>query len=288
MHVEICTNYKFEDPENTSIKTNISCQEPAPMEDTIAHSHSEHETSLWPMIVGFSVLLSALALLAYFPWQMPTLGIILGGMMLASLAIGITGWAREFFTEGTEEGLGTLATSAFIVSEVMVFGTVFAAFWLARIENFDSWEAFIPGGLDATFALWLTFILWASSLTILVSEKAFSNGNKKGALIWLSATFFLGLLFVVLHMLEWGHLIENGFTPDANIFATTFYGLTGVHTSHVLVGLGIHMVLFYVVASGIMTRERITLYKGAALYWHFVDIMWLLVAANAYLIGGTF
>lgn len=250
--------------------------------------HSEHETSIWPMVVGLSVLLSALALLSYFPWQMPTVGIILGGLVLAALAIGITGWAREFFTEGTEEGLGTIAVSAFIVSETIIFGTVFVAFWLGRIENFDTWESFIPGGLDASFAIWLTLILWASSFTILLSERAFSNGNRTGALIWLGATFGLGLLFVLLHMNEWMHLINSGFTVDANIFATTFYGLTGVHTSHVIVGLAIHMVLFYVVATGLMTRERTTFYKGAALYWHFVDLMWLLVAANAYLIGGSF
>jgi cytochrome c oxidase subunit 3 len=97
----------------------------------------------------------------------------------------------------------------------------------------------------------------------------------------------LGLLFVVLHMNEWRHLIGEGFTVDANVYATAFYSLTGVHTSHVIVGLGINLVLFWVVASGLMTTDRTTLYKGAGLYWHFVDIMWLLVAANAYLIGGA-
>lgn len=250
--------------------------------------HSEHETSLWPLFVGISVLLTALALLAYFPWQMQTLGLILGGLMLAALAIGIAGWAREFFTHGVEEGLGPIAVAAFIVSEVMIFGTVFAAFWVARFENFAGWEAFIPGGLDASFAIWLTLILWASSLTIIFSEKAFAKGNRQGALIWLIATFGLGLLFVVLHMMEWGHLMEEGFTPGLNIFSTSFYGLTGVHTSHVIVGLAIHLVLFYLLVSGTMASNRTTLYKGAALYWHFVDIMWLLVASNAYLIGGTF
>ena len=250
--------------------------------------HSEHETSVWPLVIGISVLLTALAILAYFPWQMPTLGIILAGLMLAALAIGVTGWAKEFFTHGVEEGLGPIAVAAFIVSEVMIFGTVFAVFWVAKFENFSSWESFIPGGLDATFAIYLTLILWASSITIIFSEKAFANGNRNGALIWLIATFALGTLFVVLHMMEWGHLIHEGFTPDVNIFATAFYGLTGVHTSHVIVGLGIHLVLLYVVFSGLMTKERMTLYKGAALYWHFVDIMWLGVASNAYLIGGSF
>lgn len=249
--------------------------------------HSEHETSLWPLLVGLSVLLTALAILAGFHWQMPTLGVILGGATLAILAVGVAGWAREFFTEGTEEGLGVIAVAAFIVSEVIIFGTVFAAFWRGRIMNHEVWASYIPEGLSLGFAIWLTLILWASSLTIIASERAFSKGSRRAATGWLTVTFVLGVLFVVLHMNEWRHLIEEGFTVGANVYASTFYGLTGVHTSHVIVGLFIFMVLFYVVAGGLMTKERVTLYRGAALYWHFVDIMWLLVAGNAYLIGGT-
>ncbi len=249
--------------------------------------HSAHETSPWPMVVGAGVLLSALALLAYFPWDMPVVGIVLGGAMLAMLAVGLAGWAREFFRHGHEEGLGPIAVAAFIVSEVMIFGTVFAAFWLGRITNFDQWDSFIPEGLNIGFAIWLTLILWASSITIILAERAFERGNRSASLTWLGATFVLGALFVVLHMNEWVHLADEGFTVGANIFASTFYGLTGVHTSHVIVGLGIHLLLFGVVASGLMTTKRITLFRGASLYWHFVDIMWLLVAANAYLIGGA-
>jgi len=240
------------------------------------------------MVVGLGVLLSALSLLTAFAWQMPMFGIVLGGVTLAVLAIGLAGWAREFFLEGTEEGLGPVAVSAFIVSEVMIFGTVFAAFWLARISNFDIWDSFVPEGLDPLFAVWLTLILWGSSLTILISERAFERGDRTAALVWLGATFGLGTLFVVLHMNEWANLVHEGFTPGSNIFASTFYGLTGVHTSHVIVGLAIHLLLFGMVASNLMGRDRTTLFKGAALYWHFVDIMWLLVAANAYLIGGLF
>ena len=121
----------------------------------------------------------------------------------------------------------------------------------------------------------------------MLSQRAFERDNKSSAQFWLIATFALGLLFVVLHMMEWSHLAEGGFRLGSNIFATTFYSLTGVHTSHVIVGLASHMVLFGVLASGLMKSNRVTFYKGAALYWHFVDIMWLMVAANVYFIGGT-
>lgn len=254
---------------------------------TQAAAHSHHESSPWPMVVGLGILLTAMALITGFAWEMPVLGIVLGGVVLAALAVGLAGWAREFFREGQEEGLGPVAVGWFIVSEVIIFGTVFAGFWMGRMTNTEQWASFIPEGLDAMFALWLTLILWASSGTIVVAERAFERGNRNTALVWLAATFLLGTLFVVLHMNEWGHLADEGFTVGTNIFATTFYGLTGVHTSHVIVGLASHLVLFGVVATGLMKKERHTLFKGASLYWHFVDIMWLLVAANAYLIGGT-
>jgi cytochrome c oxidase subunit 3 len=252
-----------------------------------ATHHSPHETSLWPLLTGSGVLLSVLALLTYFEWQMPVLAIVMGGGVLALLAIGLAGWAREFFTSGTEEGLGPVAVAAFIVSEVIIFGTVFAVFWLGRIDNADQWASFIPADLDRTFAIWLTVILWASSATIVLSQRAFESADRGAAKLWLAATFVLGSLFVVLHVNEWNHLAGAGFQLGTNIYATTFYMMTGVHTAHLVVGLFNQMLLFGVLAGGLMPSNRATLFRGTSLYWHFVDIMWLMVAANAYFIGGT-
>jgi cytochrome c oxidase subunit 3 len=164
---------------------------------------------------------------------------------------------------------------------------MFAAFWLARIDHAAEWASWIPAGLNLKLALVLTLILWASSVTILFAERAMEHDNRGSSLLWLVATFVLGSLFVYLHMAEWSHLAADGFSVGANAYATTFYGLTGVHTSHVIVGLLIQLLLFGVVASGLMKANRVTLFRGASLYWHFVDIMWIMVASNVYLIGGT-
>lgn len=253
-----------------------------------SHDHAaHHETSRWPLVTGAGVLLTALTLLAAAQWKFSLTTIVLGGITIALLAVGVAGWAHEFFTAGKDEGLGPVAVVAFIVSEVIIFGTMFAAFWAARIGQADRWASLVPEGLDLWLALWLTVILWASSATIIVAERAFERGERARALGWLAATFVLGGLFVVLHMNEWAHLAAAGFRVGANSYASTFYGLTGVHTSHVIVGLLIQMVLFWVIARGLMTKDRATLFRGASLYWHFVDIMWLMVAGNAYLIGGV-
>jgi cytochrome c oxidase subunit 3 len=256
------------------------------MSHAAAH-HGHHETSRWPAVVGTGVLLTALTLLALSHWQAPLLALVLGGITIALLAVGLAGWSREFFSSGTEQGLGPIAVAAFIVSEVIIFGTMFAAFWLARVDQAERWASYIPANLDLWLALWLTFILWASSFTIWLAERAHERGSRGASLLWLVITFALGLLFVVLHMQEWAHLAQGGFRIGANSYATTFYGLTGVHTSHVIVGLAIMLVLFFVLARGLMKPERNTLFRGASLYWHFVDIMWIMVAANAYVIGGV-
>ena len=72
----------------------------------------------------------------------------------------------------------------------------------------------------------LTLILWASSITILISERAFARGDRSAAMIWLIATLGLGTLFVGLHMNEWMHLVDEGFVVGTNIYANTFFGLT--------------------------------------------------------------
>ena len=257
------------------------------MAEASAHQ-SHHETSVWPLVVGTGVLLAALALLTAFPWGRPILGLVLGGITLAIFAIGLSGWAREFFLTGEEEGLGPVAVAAFIISEVIIFGVVFTAFWLARVEYFPDWHTFVPEGLSIGFAGWLTLILWSSSLTILMAERAFSRGERSTAMTWLAATFGLGTLFVVLHINEWVALVDEGFVVGSNAYANGFYGLTGVHTSHVIVGLIAHLILLGMLAANLIPAERNTLFKGVSLYWHFVDIMWLLVAANAYVIGGLF
>lgn len=256
------------------------------MAQAAAVHHGEHETSFWPLPTGLAVLFIPIALTAYFAWHMPLLGLVLGGVAAALLAVGIGGWAREFFTKGAEEGLGPIAVGAFIASEVVIFGTMFAAFWMGRIVYAGQLSAWIPSNLNLTLALWLTIILWASSATIVLAERAMGRNDRNASLGWIGATFVLGLLFVILHMNEWAHLAAGGFKLGANIYSTTFYALTGVHTSHVVVGLLIQIVLFVVIAARLMTPERVTFFRASSLYWHFVDIMWLMVASNAYLVGG--
>jgi len=248
--------------------------------------HAHHETSIWPFPIGIGILLVPIAFTMFFhyQWQMP--GILAGGAGLVLLLIGAAGWANEHFQVDRDEGYGWLGILSFILSELVIFGTIFAYFWTARVTHAAEWANWVPEGISLGTAGFLTLILWASSFTIFKAEVALEEEGDNGkALTWTFLTFVLGAVFVVLHMREWMHLWNEGFTLSAHAYGTGFYALTGLHTSHVLVGLITQIYAMWLLATGKMNKDKPTLMRATSAYWHFVDVMWMLVAGTAYLVG---
>ncbi len=257
------------------------------MAHEVAHHHGEHEVSIWPLPVGISILLVPISITAYFAWKNPLLALILGGIAAVLAIIGMAGWANEFFSHYEDVGYGNIGIYLFILSEIIIFGTIFAAFWTARAIHSEQWVSqWIPAAMNLKMPIILTLILWASSFTIWKAEEAIHHDNRGKAVIFLLATMFLGLLFTVLHVLEWKHLWHEGFTISANMYGTGFYALTGIHTSHVIVGLIMQAYVLVFTLAGKITSQKMTIFKTTSAYWHFVDVMWLLVASTAYLVGG--
>ncbi len=250
---------------------------------------AHHEWSVWPFPTGIGTLLVPIAITLVFHYQKHLIGLILGGVALVLILIGIAGWANEHFAKESDVGFGWLGTFTFLVSEIVIFGTLFAAFWMARTAHADKWSDWVPEGVSLGMAGILTLILWASSFTIFKAETALEEEGDNGkALMWTFLTFVLGALFVILHVREWAHLwTEEGFTLSSNMYGTGFYSLTGLHTSHVIVGLLAQLYVMWLLATGKMTKEKPTVMKGVSVYWHFVDVMWMLVAGTAYLVGST-
>lgn len=127
--------------------------------------------------------------------------------------------------------------------------------------------------------------LFSSSLTILLAEKALARGNtKRFGLFWL-LTIILGVIFLAGTAREWYHLIyEKGLTISSSLFGTTFYSLVGLHAFHVIVGitgLAIIMVFSWL---GMLKQEHTERVGVFAMYWHFVDAIWLVVLSVVYFI----
>jgi len=129
--------------------------------------------------------------------------------------------------------------------------------------------------------------LFASSATVVFAVRALSRGSLKGFQVWMLLTILLGLEFLIGTGLEWKKLIEvQGLTIDSNVFGTTFYTLVGFHAFHVIVGLVLLTGTFMLALCGCIKPERDTeRVEIATWYWHFVDVVWIVVFTLVYFVG---
>jgi len=128
--------------------------------------------------------------------------------------------------------------------------------------------------------------LFSSSLTIVLAEKALHIGKiKRFALCWF-LTIALGVIFLAGTAREWYHLIyHDGLTISTNLFGTTFYSLVGLHASHVIIGLvGLTTVMLLTLFGGVK-QEHSARINVFAMYWHFVDGVWVVVLSVVYFIA---
>jgi len=128
--------------------------------------------------------------------------------------------------------------------------------------------------------------LLSSSATISFALKALRNADTKRFSFWWLATIALGAYFLLGTGREWHHLIyDRGLTIQTNLFGTTFYSLVGLHASHVVVGLLALSIVMAFATAGWVKTEHAGRAHVLALYWHFVDVVWIVVFTVVYIIG---
>jgi cytochrome c oxidase subunit I+III len=137
--------------------------------------------------------------------------------------------------------------------------------------------------LDARKTLMFTGCLLASSFTIWRSEAAFKNRRHNPMVLWLIATIALGAIFVVGQGREYWGLFQHGITVNTNLFATTFFTLTGFHGLHVCIGLAALAIVLLLMLLGDFKNFRSPSLRTIGLYWHFVDGVWVVVFSIIYL-----
>jgi cytochrome c oxidase subunit 3/cytochrome o ubiquinol oxidase subunit 3 len=134
--------------------------------------------------------------------------------------------------------------------------------------------------------IFISIALFSSSFTIVRAEKAIERGNVRFFAAWLLATIVLGAIFVAGTAREWYQLIyEHGLTISSSLFGTTFYSLVGLHLSHVLVGLTMLILVLIFALLGWVKQEHAERIAVLALYWHFVDAVWVVVLSVVYFIA---
>jgi cytochrome c oxidase subunit III len=168
----------------------------------------------------------------------------------------------------------------FIISEVMLFGAFFTAYFFLRVVANDEWPA-AGTELPVLIAGVNTAILLSSSLTMHWALVGAKNENRFAMKAGLFTTFMLGLTFLTIQINEYFHI---GFAVNESAQSSIFYGLTGLHGAHVFVGLTLLMFATVRAFRGHFTAAEHRGVEVPGIYWHFVDVMWIVVYSAVYIL----
>jgi cytochrome c oxidase subunit III len=171
----------------------------------------------------------------------------------------------------------------FIASEIMLFGSFFTVYFFDRVVNHGVDGQWPPDGYHrpAFVALVNTLILVTSSFSMHWADQSVKSGNRAGLQAGLVLTLCLGTTFLFTQFIEYHRL---GFNTGDTSFAATFFGLTGLHGAHVFVGLMILLFMTIRAFRGHFSPEHHHGIELGGIYWHFVDVMWIVVYVTVYLL----
>ena len=169
----------------------------------------------------------------------------------------------------------------FIASEAMLFGSFFAAYFVARVSaGPETWPP-EPYHVPVFLAGVNTIILVTSSFTVHWATHSVRTNHRPGLIAGLGLTMLLGLTCLLIQIIEYTRV---GFSPRDLAFGSTFYGLTGLHGLHVFIGLLLLTMAFARSLRGHYSPQAYLGVEVPAIYWHFVDVMWIVVYVTVYVI----
>jgi cytochrome c oxidase subunit 3 len=173
-----------------------------------------------------------------------------------------------------------LGVLLFIISEAMLFGSFFTAYFFVRVVQNEPWPP-EPFEFPVLVASMNTAILVSSSFTVHYALHSIKKGNRLGMQVGLVTTFLLGSMFLLTQINEY---VKAGFAISDGAFASVFYGLTGLHGLHVFVGLTLLLIMIVRAYRGHFNPDAHMGVECAGIYWHFVDVMWIIVWSTVYLL----
>ena len=174
----------------------------------------------------------------------------------------------------------TLGVLLFIASEVMLFGSFFTAYFFVRVVNGEPWPL-PPYKLPVFVAGVNTLILVTSSFTVHWALQSIKRGHRAGLQAGLVLTMALGTTFLLTQILEYHRV---GFSPRSGSFGTIFFSLTGLHGAHVFVGLCLLAMATIRAFRGHFSPQAHRGVELPGIYWHFVDVMWIVVYTTIYIL----
>jgi cytochrome aa3-600 menaquinol oxidase subunit 3 len=273
--------------------------------------HPPHIHTPWPAIVGLATMPLALGLLniiAAMPtsilsgtvspspslgWGLVGLFVVLGlawfkfDMVDRALAIRVMNGAHHLEIPKPPSAWGDLRVTMvwMIFSEAVLFMTLISSAYYARLVLYHNWNAALSHvpHLLTPLVITMSIALWGSSFTAAAARRAFVSGNIRTFYLWALATVGLGAFFAAAQFLaEYPELMHEGFTPTSSLVAMYFYSIVTLHGFHVLIGLAFWGFVLLLVKLGYWTPKRPDGVEAAEYYWHFVDVIWVLVFVTFY------
>ena len=179
----------------------------------------------------------------------------------------------------------SVGTIAFLAQELMFFAGLFAMYFTSRANGMTTgdWEKQTEY-LNVMFGLIITIVLVLSSVTSQMGVFAAERGDVYGLRRWFGITIALGVVFLGLVAFEWYEMVSHGVTPQASVYGSVFYIITGFHMAHVTAGIIAFIVVMLRVAKSKFTPAQATAAMATSYYWHFVDVIWIGVFVTLYLV----
>jgi heme/copper-type cytochrome/quinol oxidase subunit 3 len=171
---------------------------------------------------------------------------------------------------------------AFLASECLLFGALISTFLLYKGRHVTGPTP--QKVYDIPYTSVSSFVLLMSSLTMVLALAAIQRGDQEKLRVWLMATALLGMTFIAGQVYEFTKFVQEGMTIKTNVISSSFFTLTGFHGAHVTVGILMLLSLYGMSLDGRLPPERSETVELVGLYWHFVDIVWIVIFTVVYLI----
>ena len=172
----------------------------------------------------------------------------------------------------------------FLGSDCLFFGSLIATYMVYRGQSLTG--PYPVDIIDIPITTISTFVLLCSSFAMVQALAATNNNNQRGIKIWLLATALLGAIFIGFQVYEFNLFKNEGLTLGQNLFGATFFTLTGFHGAHVTLGIIWLVALWILSFKGRIRPDTALDVELCGLYWHFVDIVWIVIFTLLYLVGG--
>ena len=194
-----------------------------------------------------------------------------------------TASASSIYDTNTGIPHGKLGTWMFLASEVMLFGGLISAYIILRSGSPD---IVIPSKemMGVPLATLNTLVLILSSVTVVLALSAIQDDDIPGFARNLAITIACGFVFLLIKAYEYNHKWHEGITISSNVFGSFYYTLTGLHMVHVIGGIGLNLFILWCGLRGEYSSQNHLRVECAGLYWHFVDLVWVILFPILYLI----